>query len=84
MVQPVIISRPKDGYSLVLAMFVWREASTRNVCVAIASIFWVAAYDHCDKLGGHISQSHFGENSPIMRGWVIRVVGFTSLLSFFK
>ena len=81
MVQPVIISRPRDGYSLVLAMFVWREASRS---VAIASIFWVAAYDHCDKLGGHISQSHFGENSPIMRGWVIRVVGFTSLLSFLK
>ena len=78
-VRPATISHPRDEYGLVLAMFVWWEASRS---VALASTFWGAAYDHCDKLGGHTSQSHFGENSPIMGGRVIRVEGFTSLLSF--
>ena len=79
LVRLAIISHPRDGYGLLLAMFVWWKASRS---VALASIFWGAACDHCGKLGGLISQSHFGENSPIMGGWVIRVVGFASLLSF--
>ena len=81
LVRLAIISCPTDGYGLLLAMFVWWEACRS---VALASIFWGAACDKCGKLGGPISQSHFGEKSPIMGGWVIRVVGFTSLLSFSK
>ena len=59
-VRPAIISRPKEGYDFLLTIFELCEASKR---VVLAARFWStgAACDHCDRLGGYMSQSNFGE-----------------------
>ena len=60
-VRPAIISRPKEGYDFLLTIFELCKASKR---VVLAARFWStgAACDHCDRLGGYMSQSNFGEN----------------------